>query len=69
MLCDLHTFLKFEVNYSTTEKEGLPVHMAVRYFCLYLDGHKSNFFTDPQVLPYPINMNEPPLPKKYTKLK
>jgi hypothetical protein len=44
-----------EVNYTTTEREGLAMVYALRKFCHYLLGGHFKMFTDHSALKYLVN--------------
>lgn len=54
-----YTFTKAEISYSTTEKEGLAVKKALKYFQSYLEGKKFILYTDHQALVSILNMTHP----------
>lgn len=54
-----YTFTKAEINYPITEKEGLAVIKAIKYFRSYLEGKPFIVHTDHSALKYLIDINEP----------
>lgn len=54
-----YTFKKAERNYSTTEKEGLAVVKAFKYFRTYLEGRTVIVHTDHQAILSILNEKEP----------
>ena len=54
-----HTFTKAEQNYTVTEKEGLAVIKAIKYFRGYLEGKQFIVHTDHQALTYILTLKEP----------
>ncbi|CAB0004062.1 unnamed protein product [Nesidiocoris tenuis] len=54
-----HTFTKAECNFSVTDKEGLAVINAIKYFRTYLEGRRFTVHTDHQALSYILGIKEP----------
>lgn len=54
-----HTFNKHQRNYSVTDKEGLAVIEAIKYFRSYLESRPFKVHTDHQALSYIMNLKEP----------
>lgn len=54
-----YTFNKHELNYSVTDKEGLAVIKAIKYFRSYLESRPFKVHTDHQALSHILGLKEP----------